>query len=186
MKELVEEEEAIVAAAGGGMIPDDLLAQAKKDGFSDRYLSEITGIPEEDIRGRREALGVTEKWEGVHVSGTKDSAYYYSSYNLETDLDPVNDESMPEVMHCWLDSTVCSIWRLFPEPVESVLDRSNINVLFGIMTREKPCRIRSEVIAEEFYVIPAQLCKVLSHIYETVFVSFPVNDRNNTVLQINP
>ena len=88
MKELVEEEEAIVAAvkAGpGSIIPDDLLIQAKKDGFSDRYLSEITGISEEAIRGRREALGVTEQWEGVHVSGTKDSEYYYSSYNLGHD-----------------------------------------------------------------------------------------------------
>ena len=98
MKELVEEEEAITAAScGKGAIPDELLVQAKKDGFSDRYLSEITGIAEEDIRNRREALGVTEKWEGVHVSGTEDSAYYYSSYNLETDLDPVNDEK-PKVM----------------------------------------------------------------------------------------
>ena len=85
MKELVEEEEAIVAAVkagSGSVIPDDLLIQAKKDGFSDRYLSEITGISEEVIRTGREALGVTEKWEGVHVSGTKDSEYYYSSYNL--------------------------------------------------------------------------------------------------------
>ena len=101
MKELVEEEEAIAAAAGaspeGCSIPDDLLIRAKKDGFSDRYLSEITGIAEEDIRSRREALGVTEKWEGVHVSGTQDSAYYYSSYNLETDLDPVSEEK-PKVM----------------------------------------------------------------------------------------
>ena len=97
MKELVEEEEAIVAAAHAGAISDDLLANAKKDGFSDRYLSEITGIAEEDIRSRREALGVTEKWEGVHVSGTKDSAYYYSSYNLGKDLDPVSEEK-PKVM----------------------------------------------------------------------------------------
>ena len=97
MKELVEEEEAIVAAARAGAISDDLLEKAKKDGFSDRYLSEITGIAEEDIRNQREALGVTEKWEGVHVSGTKDSAYYYSSYNLEKDLDPVSEEK-PKVM----------------------------------------------------------------------------------------
>ncbi len=101
MKELAEEEEAIAAAASASAdkpaIPDRLLIQAKKDGFSDRYLSEITGISEEEIRTKREALGVTEKWEGVHVSGTKDSAYYYSSYNLEEDLDPVNEEK-PKVM----------------------------------------------------------------------------------------
>ena len=27
------------------------------------------------------SLGVEEAWEGVHVSGTEDSAYYYSTYN---------------------------------------------------------------------------------------------------------
>ncbi len=100
MKELVDEEEAVTAAANassGGRIPDELLIQAKKDGFSDRYLSEITGIAEETIRARREELGVTEKWEGVHVSGTQDAAYYYSSYNLEEDKDPV-DGSKPKVM----------------------------------------------------------------------------------------
>ena len=32
-------------------------------------------VPEEEIRNRRIGLGVEEAWEGVHVSGTKDSAY---------------------------------------------------------------------------------------------------------------
>ncbi len=100
MKELVDEEEAVVASVSGSdnaRIPDDMLTTAKKDGFSDRYLSEITGISEEAIRNQREALGVTEKWEGVHVSGTQDSAYYYSSYNLEEDKDPVVEDK-PKIM----------------------------------------------------------------------------------------
>lgn len=79
VKELVAEEEAIIAA--GAALSDDVLAQAKKNGFSDAYLSELTGLPEEQIRDRRLAIGVTEAWEGVHVSGTADSAYYYSTYN---------------------------------------------------------------------------------------------------------
>ena len=79
MKELVAEEEAIIAA--GAALSDDVLAQAKKNGFSDAYLSELTGLPEEQICNRRLAIGVTEAWEGVHVSGTADSAYYYSTYN---------------------------------------------------------------------------------------------------------
>lgn len=79
VKELVAEEESIIAA--GAALSDDVLAQAKKNGFSDAYLSELTGIPEEQIRNRRLAIGVTEAWEGVHVSGTADSAYYYSTYN---------------------------------------------------------------------------------------------------------
>ncbi|BDF33273.1 carbamoyl phosphate synthase large subunit [Lachnospiraceae bacterium] len=95
MKELVEEEEAL-AAYEGSLPDDDLLVSAKKDGFSDKYLSQILGVSEDAVRGRREALGVLEAWEGVHVSGTPDSAYYYSTYNAE-DKNPV-DESRPKIM----------------------------------------------------------------------------------------
>ena len=80
MKELVDEEEELLKSKGS--LPDDeLLTQAKKDGFSDKYLSKLLEIDEETIRNRRTQLGVVEGWEGVHVSGTEDSAYYYSTYN---------------------------------------------------------------------------------------------------------
>ena len=95
MKELVEEEEAL--AAGKGQLPDDqALITAKKDGFSDKYLSQILDIPEEDVRNRRISLGLEEAWEGVHVSGTEDSAYYYSTYNAE-DKNPVT-AGKPKIM----------------------------------------------------------------------------------------
>ena len=80
MKELVDEEEELLKSKGS--LPDDeLLTQAKKDGFSDKYLSKLLEIDEETIRNRRTQLGVVEGWEGVHVSSTEDSAYYYSTYN---------------------------------------------------------------------------------------------------------
>lgn len=80
MKELVEEEETLMAHAGS--IPEDArLIQAKKDGFSDKYLSQILQVSEDEIRAKRQQIGIKEAWEGVHVSGTKDSAYYYSTYN---------------------------------------------------------------------------------------------------------
>ena len=84
MKELVEEEQAILAYASehpGEQLPEEQFVTAKKDGFSDRYLGELLNIPEDDIRAYRLGLGITEAWEGVHVSGTQDSAYYYSTYN---------------------------------------------------------------------------------------------------------
>ncbi len=95
MKELVEEEEALVASKGS--VPaDDKLISAKKNGFSDKYLSQILEIPEENIRNRRIELGVEEAWEGVHVSGTEDSAYYYSTYNAE-DKNPIKSDK-PKIM----------------------------------------------------------------------------------------
>ena len=90
MKELVEEEEALLACKGS-LPSDELLIAAKKDGFADKYISQLLEIPEEDIRNRRIELGVEEAWEGVHVSGTEDSAYYYSTYNAE-DKNPVNTD----------------------------------------------------------------------------------------------
>ena len=69
----------------------DRLISAKKNGFSDKYLSQILAIPEDDIRNKRIELGIEEAWEGVHVSGTKDSAYYYSTYNAK-DKNPVSEE----------------------------------------------------------------------------------------------
>ncbi len=89
MKELVDEEEALLACKGG-LPEDDMLISAKKNGFSDRYLAGILGVDEESIRNKRTELGVKEAWEGVHVSGTKDSAYYYSTYNSN---DKVSAES---------------------------------------------------------------------------------------------
>lgn len=95
MKELVEEEENILEYRGG-LPSDKLLVSAKKDGFSDRYLSILLEIPEDQIRQRRISLGITEAWEGVHVSGTKNSSYYYSTYNAE-DKNPVNSDR-PKIM----------------------------------------------------------------------------------------
>jgi len=90
MKELVEEEEAL-AACKGSLPADEALISAKKNGFSDKYLSKILAVTEDEIRNKRIELGVEENWEGVHVSGTKDSAYYYSTYN-GTDKNPVSDK----------------------------------------------------------------------------------------------
>ena len=81
MKELVEEEEAI-AKSKGSLPSDEQLISAKKNGFSDKYLSQILAIPEDDIRNKRIELGIEEAWEGVHVSGTKDSAYYLSLIHI--------------------------------------------------------------------------------------------------------
>ena len=62
-------------------MPDDLLIQAKKDGFADKYLAELLKTSEEKIRKRRIALNVVEAWEPVPVSGVEDAAYYFSTYN---------------------------------------------------------------------------------------------------------
>jgi len=76
----VELEERILKCRGR-QLPDELLVQAKKDGFADRYLSQLLGVREKEIRQKRIALGVVEGWDAVPVSGVENAAYYYSTYN---------------------------------------------------------------------------------------------------------
>ena len=80
MKELVETEKEILKYKGK-MAPDNLLIKAKKDGFSDRYLSQLLNKPEKEIRKKRIDLGLAQAWEPVPVSGVENAAYYYSTYN---------------------------------------------------------------------------------------------------------
>jgi carbamoyl-phosphate synthase large subunit len=80
MRELVVLEEQLLQYKGQ-LPPDRLLEQAKKDGFADAYLSRILGTNEEEIRARRTAIGVTEGWHPVPVSGVQNAAYYYSTYH---------------------------------------------------------------------------------------------------------
>ena len=80
MKQLVELEETILRFKGK-TLPDELLIQAKKDGFADRYLAKLLGLKEVTIRERRKKLGLVEGWHPVPVSGVEDAAYYYSTYN---------------------------------------------------------------------------------------------------------
>ena len=52
MKELVEVEEEILTYKNK-KLPDTLLIKAKEDGFSDKYLSQILGVAEAEIRGQK-------------------------------------------------------------------------------------------------------------------------------------
>ena len=91
MKELAEEELEL-ASCKGELPSDELLIKAKKDGFSDKYLSQVLDVKEAEVRAKRLELGVVEEWEGIHVSSTKDSAYYYSTYNGE-DKNPLSNNN---------------------------------------------------------------------------------------------
>ena len=89
MRELVDTEER-VRQYRGRELPDELLAEAKRDGFADRYLAKLLGIAEHEIRARRKQLGIAHGWQAVPVSGVENAAYYYSTFNASDTL-PVSD-----------------------------------------------------------------------------------------------
>jgi carbamoyl-phosphate synthase large subunit len=94
MKELVELEEKIRSYKGKDL-PDDILIQAKRDGFADRYLAQLLNIDENNIRQKRISLGIVHAWDSVPVSGVEDAEYYYSTYNGK---DTVEVSENPKIM----------------------------------------------------------------------------------------
>ena len=88
--DLVREEE-VISACTLETLSDEALKAAKLDGFSDRYLAALLGCAETDVAARRESLGIVEEWDKVHVSGTPDAGYYYSTYHGANTPAPVTN-----------------------------------------------------------------------------------------------
>ncbi len=133
MKELVDLEEKVLKYKGKAL-PGKLLTQAKKDGFSDRYLAKLLGVGEAKIRSQRKKLGVVEGWHPVPVSGVEDAAYYYSTYNAPdvTEVSP-NRKIMilgggPNRIGQGIEFDYCCVHAAFAlrdEGVESVMVNCN-------------------------------------------------------------
>jgi len=86
MKELVEFEEKMLpfrqeSRNSAFSLPDELLIEAKKQGFADKYLAILLNANEKDVREKRLALGMKQTWDEIIVSGVQDARYYYSTYN---------------------------------------------------------------------------------------------------------
>ncbi len=69
----------------------ELLRMAKRHGFSDVQLAELTGNSDEVVRGVRHALGVRPVYKTVDTCAAEFAArtpYHYSSYDEETEVQP--------------------------------------------------------------------------------------------------
>ena len=84
MQEICEEEQNLLSLKGS-LPPVNVLANAKKNGFSDKYLAWLLSLPEDELREYRIKNGITQKWCPIHVSGTENSEYYYSTYHETQD-----------------------------------------------------------------------------------------------------
>jgi len=77
--------------AGAGRLDPSLLSRAKRHGFSDRQLGEITGMTEDVVRGLRHALGVRPVYKTVDTCAAEFAAttpYHYSAYDTESEVAP--------------------------------------------------------------------------------------------------
>jgi carbamoyl-phosphate synthase large subunit len=69
----------------------ELLRRAKRHGFSDRQIADLTGSTEGVVRGVRQALGVRPVYKTVDTCAAEFAAatpYHYSTYDEETEVEP--------------------------------------------------------------------------------------------------
>ena len=74
-------EDSLISSYKGKTLPADVLAQAKKDGFSDAALADILETSAEQIRAQRLAQDLVPGWEDIAVNGVLTGAYSFTSYH---------------------------------------------------------------------------------------------------------
>ena len=73
-------------------LPGNMLTDAKKYGFSDKYLAKLFNVSERLVREKREELNCIASFCRVPVSGVDNADYYYSTYSGRPDEVPVSDK----------------------------------------------------------------------------------------------
>ena len=75
--------------AASPQLTAEVLLLAKRHGFCDAQISELSGVPEAVVRGVRHALGVRPVYKTVDTCAAEFAAqtpYYYSTYDEETEV----------------------------------------------------------------------------------------------------
>ena len=88
--------EGRIREAGPGL-PEELLREAKRNGFSDRSLAALTGQPEANVREKRRLAGIRPSYKLVDTCAAEFEAhtpYYYSSYEPEDEVDTTPREKI--------------------------------------------------------------------------------------------
>jgi carbamoyl-phosphate synthase large subunit len=96
--QLVERRRELRAHEHLAAVPDELLAAAKRDGFSDAHLAHLLDTTEDHVRARRHAVGIRPVFKTVDTCAAEFEAftpYHYSTYE---DEDEVRDSDREKVV----------------------------------------------------------------------------------------
>jgi carbamoyl-phosphate synthase large subunit len=88
---LVHEERALREFGTLEKLPDEVLRRAKADGFSDRYLAQLLGCTETEVRAHRHARRLRPVYKRVDTCAAEFEAYtpyLYSTYEEEDEAPP--------------------------------------------------------------------------------------------------
>ncbi|WP_225409470.1 carbamoyl-phosphate synthase large subunit [Stigmatella hybrida] len=78
-------------------IPDEVLREAKANGFSDKYLGSLLGYPEAEVRAHRHARGIRPVYKRVDTCAAEFEAYtpyLYSTYEEEDEAPPTERQKV--------------------------------------------------------------------------------------------
>jgi carbamoyl-phosphate synthase large subunit len=90
---LVQEAQMIQDFGGLDAVPSHVLRAAKADGFSDKYLAQLLGCAESEVRARRHAKGIRPVYKRVDTCAAEFEAYtpyLYSTYEEEDEAPPTS------------------------------------------------------------------------------------------------
>jgi carbamoyl-phosphate synthase large subunit len=93
IEELVQRAQALQEFGRLDQIPDDVLRETKSHGFSDRYLGQLLGYPESEVRAYRHSRGIRPVYKRVDTCAAEFEAYtpyLYSTYEEEDEAPPTD------------------------------------------------------------------------------------------------
>jgi len=93
IKELVVMEAQIASKGSLDRLDAQFMRSLKANGFSDRYIAQLTGSSESAVRARRKALGIKPVFKRVDTCGAEFEAYtpyLYSTYEQECEAGPTD------------------------------------------------------------------------------------------------
>ncbi len=103
IREIVEMEKEIARYAGEplALFPENLLLEAKKDGFSDTMLARLLGQSEDNVREMRRRRGIVLHHRHVDTCAAEFASrtpYLYGTYGGAEEMPPVNPSRKPVVI----------------------------------------------------------------------------------------
>jgi carbamoyl-phosphate synthase large subunit len=78
-------------------VPNDLLSEAKKMGFSDMQLTHLLDCEEDEVYAKRKALGITRTFKMVDTCAAEFEAktpYFYSTFDTENESKPTDKKKV--------------------------------------------------------------------------------------------
>jgi carbamoyl-phosphate synthase large subunit len=97
IEDLVQRAQTLQEFGRLDQLPDDALREAKAHGFSDRYLGQLLGYPEAEVRAHRHSRGIRPVYKRVDTCAAEFEAYtpyLYSTYEEEDEAPPTDRQKV--------------------------------------------------------------------------------------------